>query len=119
MSTQHKAYRKLKWLNIFSIIFRLSNITEILQNELFAYTGHQQGENKQDTDQVEWRREAINKEHTKITVCPGAEGDRFPRFKSINSQAVLSTVRQDSKGNIYLDIHDVKFRDLIVNHIKA
>lgn len=64
-------------------------------------------------------KRSINKEHTKITVCPGAEGDRFPRFKSINSQAVLSTVRQDSKGNIYLDIHDVKFRDLIVNHIKA
>lgn len=40
----------LKWLKIFSIIFRLSNITEILQNELLAYTGHQQGENKQDTD---------------------------------------------------------------------
>lgn len=67
---------------------------------------------------MEWRREAIIKAHTKITFCPEAEGDRFPRFKSTDSQADLSTVRQDSKGNIYLDIHDVKFRDLIVNHIK-
>ena len=67
---------------------------------------------------MEWRREAIIKAHTKITICPGAEGDRFPRFKSTDSQADLSTVRQDSKGNIHLDIHDVKFRDLIMNHIK-
>lgn len=31
----------------------------------------------------------------------------------------LSIVRQDGKDNIYLNIHKVKFRDLIVNHITS
>lgn len=68
---------------------------------------HTQDINKEKINRIliRWSgEEAINKEHTKITVCPGT-GDRFPRFKSISSQAVLSTVKARAAGsNIYLDI---------------